>query len=247
MNSNYNALSLKATRRSSAGFTYLVGYTYGKSIDEGSGPRNATTENVLTPQDGTDYKLENRGRSAFDATQRFVISALYTLPLGKGEKFLNHGIASVLLGGWQVGAIFTRQTGLPFSIADGTDQSNTGETHDLAEVVYPLVPWKLANPTTGEWFNTAAFALQPKGTYGNSGRDILVAPGINVINSTLQKNFKFSERAYLQLRLESFNTLNHPNFGVPVDSFTTGGFGSITSLNTNIAMRQVQVSAKLVF
>src|SRR5580704_13334260 len=245
-NSNYNALSAKLTRRLSKGLTFLVGYTFAKSIDESSGPRPIAGDNVLTPQDGTDWREENRGRSSFDARHRFVVSALYQLPFGKGHQYLNHGIASTLIGGWQIGSIYTFQTGLPFSISDGVDQSNTGETHDLASVV-PGQSWQLANPSPNEWFNTAAFALQPKGTHGNSGRNIVTAPGINVLISTLQKNFNFTERIFLQIRFEAFNTLNHPNFYLPNATVTSASYGQITALQNNIDMRELQLSMKLVF
>jgi hypothetical protein len=245
-NANYNALSGKLTRRMSKGLTFLIGYTYAKSIDESSGPRPIQGDGVLTPQNGTDFRAEDRGRSSFDARQRFVVSALYDLPFGKGRKYFTRGISGALIGGWQIGSIYTRQTGLPFSIASGVDQSNTGETHDLANVVYGQ-KWKLDKPSTGQWFNRAAFALQPFGTYGNSGRNIVTAPGINALNSTVQKNFNFTERSYLQLRFEAFNTLNHPNFYLPNATVTSASFGKITAMQNNINMRELQLSLKLVF
>ena len=245
-NSNYNAASLKLTRRLNYGLTYLIGYTFAKSLDESSGPRPIAGDNVLTPQDGTDFRGEDYGRSSFDARHRFVTSALYQLPFGKGKKWLNSGLTSTLLGGWEIGAIYTHQTGLPFSISSGVDQSNTGETHDLASVVFGQ-NWHLANPSTGQWFNTGAFVLQPKGTYGNSGRNIVTAPGINAMNSTLQKNFNFTERSFLQIRFEAFNTLNHPNFYLPNSTVTSANFGKLTTLQNNIDMRELQLSMKLVF
>ena len=245
-NANYNALSLKLTRRLSKGLTFLFGYSFAKSIDESSGPRPIQGDGVLTPQDGTDYRGEDRGRSSFDARQRYVVSALYSLPTGKGHSYFNHGVFGLLIGGWQIGSIYTHQTGLPFSISSGVDQSNTGETHDLANVVYSQ-NWKLANPSPDQWFNKAAFALQPFGTYGNSGRNIVAAPGINVFNSTLQKNFNLTEKTLLQLRFEAFNTLNHPNFYLPNATVTSASYGKITALQNNIDMRELQQSLKLVF
>jgi hypothetical protein len=245
-NANYNALSGKLTRRLSKGLTFLFGYTFAKSIDESSGPRPIQGDGVLTPQDGTDWRAENRGRSSFDARQRFVVSALYQLPFGKSRKFLNRGISSTLLGGWEIGSIYTYQTGLPFSIGSGVDQSNTGETHDLANVVYGQ-KWQLANPSPDQWFNKQAFALQPFGTYGNSGRNIVTAPGINVFNSTVQKNFNFTERTFLQMRFEAFNTLNHPNFYLPNATVTSASFSKIIATQNNINMRELQISMKLVF
>ena len=92
-----------------------------------------------------------------------------------------------------------------------------------------------------------AFALQPFGTYGNAGRNIVTAQGINSLNSTLQRNFNFTERSYLQLRFEAFNTLNHPNFYLPNATVTSASFGKITAMQNNINMRELQLSLKLVF
>jgi hypothetical protein len=99
------------------------------------------------------------------------------------------------------------------------------------------------------WFNTAAFTLAAKGTYGNSGRNVVVGPRISTLNSTLQKNFNFTERTYLQMRLEAFNTLNHPNFGLPATNLVSSGnpLGRITTTATGIDMRELQVSMKLIF
>ena len=244
VNANYNALTAKLTRRLSKGLTFLVGYTFSKAIDEGSGIRNDNTDQ-LKPPNGTCFTCE-RGLSSFDARHRFVTSALYSLPFGAGRQLLNHGIASTLIGGWQLGAIFTAATGFPNDITAGVDQSNTGEGYDRPNAV-PGVSESLAHPSTGEWFNTAAFALQPKGTFGNLPRNTATGPGIFTIDSTLMKNFNFTERIYLQMRFEAFNTLNHPNFNDPNLSLTGAGFGQITSTRTGIDMRELQLSMKLVF
>jgi hypothetical protein len=228
----------------SKGLTFLVGYTFSKAIDEGSGIRNDNTDQ-LKPPNGTCFTCE-RGLSSFDTRNRFVTSALYNLPFGKGQPFLNQGIASSVIGGWQIGAIFTVSTGFPNDITAGVDQSNTGEGYDRPNAV-PGVSEKLPNPGTGEWFNTAAFALQPKGTFGNLPRNTVTGPGIFTIDSALLKNFTFTERTYLQVRFEAFNTLNHPNLNDPNDSLTGAGFGQITSTRVGIDMRELQLSMKLVF
>jgi len=244
VNANYNALTAKLTRRLSKGLTFLVGYTFSKAIDEGSGIRNDNTDQ-LKPPNGTCFTCE-RGLSSFDTRNRFVTSALYNLPFGKGQPFLNHGIAGSVIGGWQVSAIFTISTGFPNDITAGVDQSNTGEGYDRPNAVQG-VSEKLPNPGTGEWFNTAAFALQSKGTFGNLPRNTVTGPGIFTIDSALLKNFSFTERTYLQVRFEAFNTLNHPNLNDPLDSLSGAGFGQITSTRVGIDMRELQLSMKLVF
>ena len=119
---------------------------------------------------------------------------------------------------------------------------------------------KLNNPTTHEWFNVQAFALQPQYAFGNLGRNTVIGPPLFSVDSSLKKDVKFTERLNLQLRLDAFNIFNHPNFGSPNNGLVanklnangvpipgSGGFGTITSLNSGVSMRQLQVSLKLVF
>ena len=113
---------------------------------------------------------------------------------------------------------------------------------------------------TAEWFNIDAFALQPLGSYGNAGRNVVIGPGIFSWDFSTLKNFYFSEKRYLQFRFEVFNFLNHPNFGDPnltlgnnrVDAnglpiLGTGSFGTVTSTRSGIDMRELQFSLKLIF
>src|SRR5437870_1998697 len=101
---NYNAVSAKLQRRFSKGLTYMFGYTWSKSIDQGSAIRVHDTD-VLFPQNSYNLRAE-RGLSSFNQDHRAVTSVLYDLPIGKGRRFLsNGGIADAIIGGWQLGSI----------------------------------------------------------------------------------------------------------------------------------------------
>ena len=246
VNANYHSFSSKVTRRMSAGVTFMTGYTWSKSIDDGSGIRVLGSD-PLKPQDGTCVSCE-RGRSIFDTRHRVVTSVLYALPVGKGRKYLTHGIASSLIGGWELSGIWTVSTGFPLSILSGKDQSNTGHGYDKPNAVPgESIDLDSSQRSTGRWFNTNAVVLQPLGTYGNLGRNIATGPGIFNVDFSTLKNFNFSERKYLQFRFEAFNVLNHPNFGDPSTGLSAGGFGTINSTRGGIAMRQLQFSLKVVF
>jgi hypothetical protein len=173
---------------------------------------------------------------------------------------MNHGVAGTLLGGWDFGMIWTVASGSPFDIMDGQDRSNIGASSMDRPNVVTGQSALLSNPTTKEWFNVTAFALQPQYTFGNLGRNTVIGPGLFSVDTTLDKNIRFTERLNLQVRLDAFNLFNHPNFGTPNNSLTadhldangvpipgSGGFGTITSLNANVSMRQLQVSLKLLF
>ncbi len=258
VNSNYNALSAKLTRRMSSGFTFLLGYTYSHSIDDGSGLRTLGTDQIGA-QNSYCIPCE-RGPSIFDQRQRFVASTLYQLPFGKGRTYMNHGVSGTLLGGWDLGMIYSMASGSPVSIGDGVCQSNIGASCMDRPNVVSGASSQLSNPTKAEWFNVQAFALQPLYTFGNAGRNSVLGPPLFSVDTSITKGILFTERVNLQLRLDAFNIFNHPNFGSPNNSLTgdkldangvpipgSGNFGTVTSLNPNISMRELQASVKFVF
>ncbi len=167
---NYNSLSAKLQRRFSKGLTYLFGYTWSRSIDYGSAIRVHNTD-LLFPQSGYDLRAE-RGLSSFNVAHRSVTSLLYELPFGKGRRFLNQsGVPGAVLGGWEIGSILTLQSGFPQTVVAGRDQSNTGIGYDRVNATgqSAVLPRDVRN--VDRWFNTDAFVLQPRGTFGRTDPD----------------------------------------------------------------------------
>jgi hypothetical protein len=254
--SNYHSFSAKISRRYASGLTVLAGYTFAKSIDNGSGVRTLGSD-PLYPQNAYCLSCE-RGLSVFDQRHRFVTSVLYALPFGNGRKYLSHGIASRVVGGWELNSIVTVAKGFPLTVVPGSDRSQTSTGYDRTNAT-GISP-NMSNPTTGEWFNIQAFALQPLNTYGNAGRDVVIGPGVFDWDFSTLKNIVITEKRSLQLRFEAFNFLNHPNFGDPALTLGnnradasgvpipgTGSFGTITSTRSGIDMRELQFSLKLIF
>ena len=241
---NYNSLSVKLQRRFSKGLTYLFGYTWSRSIDYGSAIRVHDTD-VLFPQSSYNLRAE-RGLSSFNQDHRAVTSVLYELPVGKGRRFLNQGgVADAVIGGWELGSIFSMQSGFPATVIDNKDQSNTGIGFDRPNATgqNAVLPRDVRNPD--RWFNTAAFALQPYGTFGTAGRNTVITPGSIQWDFSVHKQFRIVENHALQFRFEAFNFLNHPNWGNPDLSLTSQTFGRINSTRTN--MREMQVALKYMF
>lgn len=255
-NGNYNGLSAKLTKRYSAGLTALVAYTWSKSIDESSSIRTHDGD-TLFPQNSYCLRCE-RALSIFNAAHRVVTSVLYDIPVGKGRPLnVDNRILDAVVGGWQLGSIFTYQTGFPLTIsANARDTSNIGAGFDRPNAVAgvdPVLPRDQQN--TQHFFNVNAFAPQVFGTFGNVGRNTMIGPRIFDLDASLIKNFRFTETKMLQFRWETFNATNHPNWGNPNSNFFAGrnpdgtyapnGFGSIGSTRT--AMRQIQFALKLIF
>jgi hypothetical protein len=99
--------------------------------------------------------------------------------------------------------------------------------------------------TPSDWFNIAAFAAPTCICFGNSGRDILRGPGFVDLDFSVVRNFMIRERFRLQFRAESFNVMNHPNFGLPNSVIGNPAVGTITT--TINPERQNQLALKLYF
>jgi hypothetical protein len=230
-NSIYNAMNVKFERRSNALATTVV-YTWAKSIDTKSaaagigGQAFNGWQGFLNNHD----PKRDRGRSDFDVDHRLVASFVYDLPFGRGKRYGNdlNKAADTIVGGWQVNGIATFQKGFPITIT-AADVGGLLDTFNTNRANLVGDPDSGATGTIASWFNKSAFAQPALGVFGDSGRNILRAPGINNFDLSLFKNFAITERMRLQFRLESFNAFNHTQFGGPVTNVTSPQFGQITS------------------
>ena len=245
-NGNYNSGSIKVTKRFSKGLNLISSYTFAKSIDDTSGIR-VQGYDTLYPQNSNCISTCEKALSAFDVRHRFVTSANYDLPIGRGRLVdVQNMFLNAIAGGWQIGGIWTVQTGLPENInIGGTDRSNTAVGDDRPNAT-GISPYE-SNPTPSRWFNPAAFGEQPSGTWGSAGRNSVITPGIFALDFDAHKEFHmwYGEQHLLQFRVEAFNVLNHPVWSAPSGNFLSSGFGTITA--TAVAMRQIQVALKYTF
>ena len=242
-NSIYHALQARFQQRLTRGFSALASYTWSKSIDDASNFFTSAGDPNF-PQDSFNLAAE-RGLSNFDVRHRFSLSYSYALPF----KHSGDGVVAHLVNGWETFGIVSLQSGRPFTAAllSEIDNSGTGRSilgfgfNDRPNIVGNP---ELSNPTTAQWFNTAAFAFPPQGTFGNAGRNILEGPGFQNVNMSLLKNTHLNERVNLQFRAEAFNLFNHPNFNLPDNFLGSPTFGRITSARDP---RHIQFGLKLLF
>lgn len=237
----FNALTLKVTRRFVSGLSFDADYTLSKAIDDASDTGTTNAEYNL-PQNPYASGLES-ALSSFDHCHRFTANAVYDFPVARGTDGWLHRT----LGNWRGGAILMIQTGAPFTV-------NLSPARDIANV--GLIggnnlerPNLIANPNDGtrtptEWFNTSAFTLPAKFSFGNAGRNIVIGPGLANLDLSLQKAWSVRENQTLQFRWDVFNALNHPNFNLPGRIFGAANFGVITSAQD---ARELQFALKWMF
>ncbi len=237
INSFYHSLQLSAEKRMSHGLTILGNYTWSKSIDDlpnGGGVADVGADTVSSrPWDDPLRHQFDRGPSDFDHTHRFVASYVWELP---GPLRAN-GLLRQVFGGWQLGGVVSVQTGRPFTVLSGSNNSGTGIGQDRANLIgnpYGPGACAAAKITTScvDWLNPASFQSNSSGTFGNIGKGTFRLPGSYTWDMGLSKNFSFTERLKLQFRAEFFNVFNRANFMDDSASLTNfqkisaGAFGS---------------------
>lgn len=250
VNSEYNSFQTTLSKQSTQGLSFQANYTFSKSIDEasdfyGSGA-NGTT---VLPQNNFNLLAGERGLSDFDIRHRFSASFVYQLPTKQSFS----GATGALVNGWELAGIITLQTGQPFSVLTGLNNSRTGEGNDRPNVITDP---NLGPHTVEQWFDTAAFVPNAILTFGNAGRNIVTGPGFHDVDFSVIKNTHFSERTNLQFRAEFFNLLNHPNFAIPNNVESAPSFGAVYETpdvaQNNVGLgsggpRLIQLALKLMF
>jgi len=241
-NSTYNALetNLRYVGRRS---NFLLGYTYSKSIDQGS-----NLGEQLNPLN----HAATRAISAWDMRHNFVGSFKVDLPFDRPS-----GRRNRLSDGWSIAGTARFSTGLPVTLLDDSDNSLLGtlgngvNNYLLDTPEYHGAPLEInTNPRNGrpEFNNTsAAFTTEAIGQLGNVPRRFFYGPGINNFDLTLTKVLKVRESKSFEFRLEAFNAFNHAQFYGPaaVDGEVNDPhFGQVVS---NAAPRLVQLAVKFAF
>src|SRR6202158_3597591 len=239
--SNYNSLQAQVERSFSRGLQFLASYTYAHAIDDATGPFDGPS-----PQDVRNLRLE-RGNSQLDMRHRFVFSSLYELPFGHGRAFGSnmHRVLDTFLGGWQVNGILTLQSGLPFNVF--TSGGSPGDVR--ADLVGSITTFP-GHPE--HYFDTTAFKPVPTKADGvllrpgTLGRNAIVGPGTRLLDFSIFKDFRLTDRLITQFRTEFFNLTNTPQYLQPVGNMGSGDFGKIQSTRFS-SERQIQFALRLSF
>jgi hypothetical protein len=236
---SYNALQTSLVRRFETGLTLSAQYTYGRSYGNSDGSNEAKTSgnNAIAP---AQFDYDN-GYNNFDVRHNYNVSALYSVPVGRGHHALGNigGITQALLGNWQIGSIISGRSGLPLDVnivrpdtAYVDSAGNSFSTPAVGRTAVINTPGGGASRNVRRpdvipgvdpylhgaglaMINPAAFAIPAPGTFGNYVRNTLRGPSFNQVDLTLGKQFPITETSNVEFRTEIFNLFNKANFGNP--------------------------------
>jgi hypothetical protein len=258
--SNYHGLNVNLVQRPVKGLSYQIAYTWSKSIDNGSGVFQGGNESFNTAAASWAFDPRiNRGVSDFDIPHNLVVNSQYDLPVPAAVK--THAVANTILGGWQVGGIYTRQSGGPFTFRISSDQALTGNSQVTASngaqrPEYVAAPGCTPNAVTGNidhYIKTECFAFPAPGVLGNLGRNTLRMPVFRDLDFNVFKNQNlWGEKVKAQFRAEMFNVLNNTNLTAQLQFLFDGNGRLIQSVGKPVAptantSRQIQFGLRLLF
>ncbi len=261
--SNYSSGAVEVSRHSGKSLTFDASYTFTRDLSDAGG----ATPNAFGVAGGsflTDrfHPRLDYGNVIYDRRHRFLVTWLYDLPFGKGQRWLNSGSAlNRIAGDWQLGGVTIFESG-PFltPYQQSVDPANTNILTTVGQArpdQLRNVPVYAPQRTTSQWFNPNAFPylnLQTAagngiGRFGNAPVGGVVGPGTQNYSLSLMKNLAITEKSKFQFGLEAANLFNHRNYEPPNMQVDSAGFGSITALQTaeGAGPRSLELSGRITF
>jgi hypothetical protein len=240
----YHAMVLEIRRSSGRNLQFQGNWTWAKGLDD-------TGETVQAALLDNSDLARDRANSDYVRRHMVKINATYALPFGRGQRF---GATSprwldLLAGGWRLSGIWQFATGRYFTptVSSSGGLSNTRPDR-IGDGNLPA-----GERTPQRWFDPTAFvpapAVEPTtglARFGNAGRNILIGPGLNVVDAGLAKTVAVAGRSRVTLRIEAFNVFNTPNYDLPDRSLSnTNTVATINALTK--PQRQVQFAARFEF
>jgi hypothetical protein len=253
----YNSLQATVQLRFSSGSMVLANYSWSKLISNTEGINTFLEPyTVGAIQDYTNLRAE-RSLDTFNVPQRFVLSYVLDLPVGRGKRYLPNatGTAEKLVSGWKLAGITTFASGFPLAITSAAPNflsslfgAGTIRPNVVAGCNKSVAGSIVTSAQTGtSVLNPACFAAPGPFALGNEPRvdPTLQAQSINNWDISLSKLTPMTERVSLNFGAEFFNAFNRVQFGPPNTSFGSALFGKITSQVNN--PRQIQFSLRASF
>ena len=237
-NSNYNSLQARVTHHFSNGLVWTSAYAYQKAMGYISNAGSPSSFNFYIDFQ-RNYSVLN-----YNATHTYSQSFVYELPFGRGKQFARTGLASKLAGGWQLSNVLSARTGTPLLFTASTNQLNAPSNIQVPNETGPFQRLHGIG-TAHPWFVASSFSTPTGAVFGNLGQNVYSGPSQITNNSTIFRNFAIREILSLQLRMDAFNSLNHPTFANPSTSLTSSSFGQVTAITG--AARTLQFAGTLTF
>ena len=247
----YHALQLNVTQRLSHGLTFQGAYEWSKNMDNGAGEINGGDSSTVNPNVWIFNQDYARGLSDWDVPQHLSLNFDWLAP----SPHWSITVPRVLFSGWELGGIYSLQSGMPFSVEISSDRANIGNISPHERPNYKAAGCSSDQVNVGnrnDYVNVSCFSFPAAGQLGSVGRNTLRSPGLNDFDFSIFKNQNLWGERKVQIRAEFFNVFNRTNFLASTVSVFNGQ-GNVNTGNlalqtpTATTSRQIQLGIKYIF
>ena len=241
---SYNSLQVALNKNLTHGLFLKGAYTYSKSLS-------------MADEDGwqglplwnTDYG-RNYAPTGYDRRHMFTLGWVYEIPVGKGRPVaVSSRLLDTIVGGWQVSGIFSKYSGLPFTVSGSGSSLRSAGNSQTADLVAPVQKIDTERGPGKPYYDPNSFMdplvfFNQTGIYryGTMGRNVLYGPGFFRVDPAVYKNFRITERVRGEFRAEAYNFTNTPRWNNPSASSASplrDSSGKITNLNNFMTITSV--------
>jgi hypothetical protein len=231
----YDSLQAHVEHRLAHNFQFSATYAFAKGL--------GYTTQVAIPYDfGLNY-----GNLSAIARHTLGLTFIGSAPFGKGQRWMNSGLASKVLGGWQFQAISSVRSGTPFTVTASNTTLNAVASTQFADCL--SAPRELGS--IYQWYDKSTFVSPSAGRFGTCGTNNLWGPGLVNLDTGLVRSFAIREGMELKFRAEMFNTTNTPHHSNPTSNISSGTFmqalGIANTGREGLDERTVRFSIRLGF
>jgi hypothetical protein len=244
-NQNSHGLELEVHRRWSAGLEFMVDYFWSKTLTDVTDTTNAHPKGASYggPIENPYDRTRDRGISPISVPQRLVVNHVWTLPFGKGSKWLNQSrLLDSVVGGWTLMGLWSWQSRTYVTpVWSGSDFSNTNTFSARPDVVAGCNP-NVDSPSASKTYNASCFVQPPNGRFGTAGKSVVLTVPRGLWPNTTLAFFKYftpvnifkDQGLRFRVGAEMVNPANHPilAFGSTVVNSAGAGTGFYTGTRT---------------
>jgi hypothetical protein len=258
---NYNALQAVLRQHLKHGLEFTVNYTYSRAMTNSLGNYALNVNGYSGAfqnyyNSGADY-----GSAGYDVRHNFSTTAVYDLPVGRGQEFLHdiNRAADLVIGGWKLATAMVAYSGLPQTITGGSNNSNSYGVSRVNQ--YRAL--HLRGRSNQNWFGTdpsatpcttagvddgaCAFGVPAVNAFGTSSNGGVHGPGFFNADLSAFKDFHITERHRIGFRFDAFNAFNIVSYGNPDTGISDATFGNVSLQGTRSTERHLQFSLRYMF
>jgi hypothetical protein len=258
---NYNALQAVLRQHLKHGLEFTANYTYGRAMTNSLGNYALNVNGFSGAFQNYYNSAADYGSAGYDVRHNFSATAVYALPVGRGQQYLPNinRVADLVIAGWKLSTAIVSYSGFPQTITGGSNNSNSygvsrvNQYHPLHVRGRSNQNWFGTDPsatpctTAGVDNGACAFGVPALNAFGTSSNGGVHGPGYFNTDLSAFKGFHVTERQKIGFRFDAFNAFNIVSYGNPDTGISDANFGNVSLQGTRSTERHLQFSLRYTF